>query len=149
MLGGLFAATTALALDLSSPSPEGRGGQGVRTESGTGQRVRTELGTGQRVRTESRTGQGVRVDTLWLQNARLRLGFDPSNGSLLELADRASGQSFVDGRRAAAIWRLDRLGPGDSGVVPGAARSFSWHELASGRPGLALVWGDFGLAGLG
>jgi len=87
----------------------------------------------------------VRVDTLWLQNARLRLGFDPSNGSLLELADRASGQSFVDGRRATAIWRLDRLDPGDSGVVPSSARSFSWHELAGKPPGLALVWGDFGL----
>jgi len=49
------------------------------------------------------------ADTLWLQNDRLRLGFDPSNGSLLELTDRASGQSFVDGRRATGLWRLDRL----------------------------------------
>src|SRR5204863_3993369 len=125
VLGGLFAVTTALALGLRSPSPEGRGGQGVRTES--------------------RGGQGVRVDTLWLQNARLRLGFDPSNGSLLNLTDRSSGQSFVDPQRAVAIWRLDRLGPGDSSVIPGAARSFSWHALAGGGPGLALVWSDFGL----
>ncbi len=71
------------------------------------------------------------ADTLWLQNDRLRLGFDSSNGSLLALTDRASGQSFVDGR-AAGIWRLDRLGPGDSRVVPTSARSFSSSQ-ASGR----------------
>src|SRR5947207_1665610 len=84
------------------------------------------------------------ADTLWLQNDRLRLGFDPGNGSLLALTDRASGQSFVGGRRATAIWRLDRLGPGDSSVVPGSARSFSWHELPGDGRGLALVWADFG-----
>jgi len=107
----------ALALGLRSPSPEG-GGQGVRTP-----------------------------DTLRLQNAGLRLGFDPSNGSLLELTDRATGQSLVDGRKASAIWRLDRLSPRDSGLVPSSARSFSWHELAGEPPGrgVALVWGDFGL----
>jgi len=108
----------ALALGLRSPSPEGRGGQGVRT-----------------------------ADTLRLQNAGLRLGFDRSNGSLLELTDRATGQSLVDGRKTSAIWRLDRLSPRDSGVVPSSARSFSWHELAGEPPGrgVALVWGDFGL----
>ncbi|HXL33981.1 MAG TPA: DUF6259 domain-containing protein, partial [Gemmatimonadales bacterium] len=84
------------------------------------------------------------ADTLWLQNDRLRLGFDSSNGSLLALTDRASGQSFVDGR-AAGIWRLDRVGPGDLRVVPSSARRFSWSELAGERPGLALVWSDFGL----
>src|SRR2546430_16770508 len=67
VLGGLFAATTALALGLRSPSPEGRGGQGVRTESGTGQRVRTE----------ARTGHGVRVGPHWLQNAWVALRFAP------------------------------------------------------------------------
>ena len=84
------------------------------------------------------------ADTLWLQNAGMRLGFDSSNGSLLALTDRASGQSFVDGR-AAGIWRLDRFGPGDLRVVPSSARRFSWSELAGERPGLALVWSDFGL----
>src|SRR5204862_4427325 len=84
------------------------------------------------------------ADTLWLQNDRLRLGFDSSNGSLLALTDRASGQSFVDGR-AAGMWRLDRFGPGDLRVVPSSARRFSWSELAGERPGLALVWSDFGL----
>src|SRR5207253_4962549 len=69
------------------------------------------------------------ADTLWLQNDRLRLGFDPGNGSLLALTDRASGQSFVDGR-AAGIWRLDRFGPGDLRVVPSSARRFSWSVLA-------------------
>jgi len=97
------------------------------------------------VRTEGRGGQGVRI--LWLENTRLRLGFDASNGSLLELTDRASGQSFVDGRRATGLWRLDRLGASDSGLVPSSARSFSWHDLAGDGPGrgLALVWSDFGL----
>ena len=85
------------------------------------------------------------ADTLWLQNDRLRLGFDASNGSLLELGDRVTGQSFVDGRRAAGIWRLDRVAPRDSGLVPSSAGSFAWRELAGERPGLALVWGDFGL----
>ena len=84
------------------------------------------------------------ADTLWLQNAGMQLGFDSSNGSLLALTDRASGQSFVDGR-AAGIWRLDRFGPGDLRVVPSSARRFSWSELAGERPGLALVWSDFGL----
>jgi len=87
------------------------------------------------------------VRILWLENTRLRLGFDPSNGSLLELTDRASGQSFVDVRRATGLWRLDRLGASDSGLVPSSARSFSWHDLAGDGPGrgLALVWSDFGL----
>ena len=85
------------------------------------------------------------ADTLWLQNDRLQLGFDSRNGSLLTLTDRASGQSFVDGRSASAIWQLDRLGPGDSSVVPSSARSFSWHELPGDGRGLALVWSDFGL----
>jgi len=86
------------------------------------------------------------ADTLWLQNDRLQLGFDSRNGSLLTLTDRASGQSFVDGRSASAIWQLDRLGPGDSSVVPSSAHSFSWHVLpGDGRGrGLALVWSDFG-----
>ena len=87
------------------------------------------------------------ADTLWLQNDRLQLGFDSRNGSLLTLTDRASGQSFVDRPSASAIWQLDRLGPGDSSVVPSSARSFSWHRLpGDGRGrGLALVWSDFGL----
>ena len=87
------------------------------------------------------------ADTLWLQNDRLQLGFDSRNGSLLTLTDRASGQSFLDGRNASAIWQLDRLGPGDSSVVPSSARSFSWHELPGegGGRGLALVWSDFAL----
>src|SRR5205823_5670217 len=62
------------------------------------------------------------ADTLWLQNARMRLGFDSSNGSLFALTDRPSGQSFVDGRQTTAIWRLDRFGPGDLSVVPSSAR---------------------------
>src|SRR5206468_12726192 len=59
--------------------------------------------------------------------------------------DRASGQGFVDGRSASAIRQLDRLGPGDSSVVPSSARSFSWDELPGDGRGLALVWSDFGL----
>src|SRR5207247_11196407 len=75
------------------------------------------------------------ADTLWLQNDRLRLGFDPTNGSLLELADRASGQSFVDGRRATAIWRLDGLGPGALRGVRSPAARFFWHEVGCGGRG--------------
>src|SRR5947208_12656181 len=90
-------------------------------------------------------------DTLWLQNAGLRLGFDPRNGSLLDLTDRATGQAFVLAQGSAAagaaagIWRLDRLGPGDSGIGPSAARNFSWHQLAGERPGRELVWRVFRL----
>src|SRR5205823_7667314 len=88
------------------------------------------------------------ADTLWLQNARMRLGFDSSNGSLFALTDRSSGQSFVDGRQTTAIWRLDRFGPGDLSVVPSSARRFAWHELTGEGPGpgVALVWSDFGLS---
>src|SRR5256885_6776724 len=87
------------------------------------------------------------ADTLWLQNDRLQLGFDSRNGSLLTLTDRASGQSFVDRRGASAIWQLDRLGPGDSSVVPSSARSFSWHGVPGdgGGRGVAVGWRDFGL----
>ena len=87
-------------------------------------------------------------DTLWLENASIRLGFDPTNGSLLELTDRATAQSFLEARAArtaAGIWQLDRLTPGGSALVPSSARTFSWHRLAGERPGLALVWSDFGL----
>jgi len=43
------------------PSPEGRGGQGVRTEGRGGQGVRTEGRGGQGVRTNGRGGGGVRT----------------------------------------------------------------------------------------
>jgi len=89
------------------------------------------------------------ADTLWLENAGLKLGIDARNGALLALTDRATGQAFVEAQGATGIWRLDRLGSSDSEVVPSAARRFSWHELAGDRPGLgsglALVWSDFGL----
>src|ERR1043166_9265719 len=89
------------------------------------------------------------ADTLWLENAGLKLGIDARNGALLALTDRATGQGFVEAQGATGIWRLDRLGSRDSEVVPSAARRFSWHELAGVRPGLgsglALVWSDFGL----
>src|SRR5205809_7696168 len=87
-------------------------------------------------------------DTLWLENRGIRLGFDPSNGSLLDLTDRATAQSFLEARVArtgAGIWQLDRLTPGASALVPSSARTFSWHRLAGERPGVALVWSDFGL----
>src|SRR6266542_2515818 len=129
VLGGLFAVTAALALGLHSPSPEARGGQGVRTESGTGQGVRT-------------------ADTLWLENAGMRLGFDPRNGALLAFIDRATAQSFLGtpARRAAAgLWQLDRLRPGDPALDPSSARNFSWRRLAGEWPALALGWEGFGL----
>ena len=87
-------------------------------------------------------------DTLWLENRGIRLGFDPSNGSLLDLTDRATAQSFLEARAArtgAGIWQLDPLTPGASALVPSSARTFSWHRLAGERPGVALVWSDFGL----
>src|SRR2546428_5716763 len=85
-------------------------------------------------------------DTLWLENASIRLGFDPSNGSLLELTDRATAQSFLEARAArtgAGIWQLDRLTPGGSALVPSSARTFSWHRLAGERTWLALGWPEF------
>src|SRR5438046_1525500 len=86
-------------------------------------------------------------DTLWLENAGIRLGFDPRDGSLLEFTDRATAQSFLAraARTTAGIWQLDRLTPGVSALVPSSARTFSWHWLAGERRGLALVWRDFGL----
>src|SRR2546428_11543284 len=72
----------------------------------------------------SPAGHRPPTDTLRLENRAIRFGFDPSNGSLLEFTDRATGQSFVDGRaeagNTAGIWRLDRLGWGDSVLVPSA-----------------------------
>jgi len=38
-----------------------------------------------------------------------------------------------------------RRGRSPSGGSTGSARRFSWHDLAGGGPGLALVWSDFGL----
>src|SRR3989449_2221357 len=99
-------------------------------------------------RAASATVQAPPRDTLWLENASIRLGFDPSNGSLQDVTDRATAQSFLEARAArtaAGIWQLDRLAPGASALVPSSARTFSWHRLAGERPGLALVWSDFGL----
>ena len=86
-------------------------------------------------------------DTLWLENAGIRLGFDPRDGSLLEFTDRATAQSFLAraARTTAGIWQLDRLTPGVSALVPSSARTFSWHWLTGEKRGLALVWRDFGL----
>jgi hypothetical protein len=90
---------------------------------------------------------GLRTDTLWLENHALRLGFDATNGALLAFTDRASGDEFAGAAGARDIWRLDRLTPGDSAVSPSSARSFYWQRLEGGgaRPGVALVWSDFGL----
>ena len=86
-------------------------------------------------------------DTLWLENAGIRLGFDTRDGSLLEFTDRATAQSFLAraARTTAGIWQLDRLTPGVSALVPSSARTFSWHWLTGEKRGLALVWRDFGL----
>jgi hypothetical protein len=86
------------------------------------------------------------ADTLWLANGALRIGFDASNGSLVAFTDRATGDAFAGARGGTDIWRLDRLTPADSGVLPSSARSFSWQRLAGELPGLTLVWSDFGLA---
>src|SRR5947208_16885689 len=71
-------------------------------------------------------------DTLWLENAGIRLGFDPRDVSLLESTDRATAQSFLPraARTRAGIWQLDRLTPGVSGLVPTSARTLSWQWLA-------------------
>src|SRR5439155_789403 len=67
-------------------------------------------------------------------------------GVRLTLTDRASYRPLATSLLMIdVIRRLDRLGPGDSSVVPGSARSFSWHVLPGDGRGLALVWGDFGL----
>jgi hypothetical protein len=86
------------------------------------------------------------ADTVWLQNRGLRIGFDAANGALVDLTDLETRQSFIGAHGAASgIWRLDRLGQTDSALSPSAARSFSWRRLTGEGPGLALVWGDFGL----
>jgi hypothetical protein len=86
------------------------------------------------------------ADTVWLQNRSLRLGFDAANGALVDLTDLEAQQSFIAAHGAVGgIWRLDRLRQTDSALSPSAARSFSWRRLTGEGPGLALVWGDFGL----
>src|SRR5207247_648318 len=58
-------------------------------------------------------------DTLWLQNAGLRLGFDPRNGSLLDLTDRATGQAFVLAQgRFPRLAGIPRLGDDEELAVP-------------------------------
>jgi hypothetical protein len=89
---------------------------------------------------------GAPGDTLWLENHALRVGFDAHTGALLAFTDRATGDAFAGARgRPTDIWRLDRLAPADSGVLPSSARRFYWQRVPGVRPGLALVWNDFGL----
>jgi Domain of unknown function (DUF6259) len=86
------------------------------------------------------------ADTVWLQNAAIRLGFDAGTGALINLTDLHTRHSFIGtGGSHDGIWRLDRLGQTDSALSPSAARSFSWRRLTGAGPGLALVWSDFGL----
>ena len=88
-----------------------------------------------------------------LENGRLRVGFDPRDGRLVEFADRRSGQSFVTARLdTLGVWDLHVAGR-DSGaarrVRPADARRFRWSRLGGGAaPALRLTWDDFRVDGV-
>lgn len=86
------------------------------------------------------------ADTVWLENARIRIGFDARDGALVALTDRRTGQRFVTGA-GAQLWRLDAPSLPDSALGPASARHFDWQRLPGAEPGLTLEWRDFGLAG--
>jgi hypothetical protein len=75
-----------------------------------------------------------------LENARLRIGFEPRNGRLVELVDRRSGQSFTRGTDD--LWVLNLL-TDSTGIKPANARRFMVGHV---NGGLQLVWREFGLA---
>lgn len=83
------------------------------------------------------------ADTIWIQNAALRLGFDADSGALLGMTDRASGHQFM--RTASALWRLDLAVGGDS-IGPADAKRFEHRMLRPPRAGIELIWADFGRA---
>ncbi|MBX6364073.1 MAG: hypothetical protein IRZ00_09420 [Gemmatimonadetes bacterium] len=88
----------------------------------------------------------VAADTVWLENARIRLGFDARTGALVDLTDRRTGQRFVGAGGAQRLWLLDVPGLPDSSLGPASARSFAWRRLPGAEPGVVLEWRDFGLA---
>ncbi len=82
-------------------------------------------------------------DSIVLQNAQLRLAFSARDGRLLELVDRASGQSFVaPGGDGTGIWALERYDGGPA-LTPAAARRFTWSRLPGPVPTVRLVWSGF------
>ncbi len=74
-----------------------------------------------------------------LENARLRIGFEPRNGRLVELVDRRSGQSFTRGTDE--LWALNLL-TDSTAITPANARRFIIEHRNNG---LQLVWREFGL----
>lgn len=67
-----------------------------------------------------------------LENAALRLAFDAEDGRVVELLDRATGQSFVRGvPDSVGLWQLQLLPGGDPRWV-GAVQAgrFRWERAA-------------------
>lgn len=76
-----------------------------------------------------------------LENAHLRLGFDPGNGALREFVDVASRHNFVAAPPITnTLWVVEALN--GAKVEPPQALEFRWERVADGR-GLWLIWRGF------
>jgi len=92
-------------------------------------------------------------DTISIANAVIRIGFDSTDGRLLELIDVGSARNLVRPRtttgphpaaRDPGIWQLELLG-GDT-ITPAAAHDFGVERLERDHS-LRLVWRNFDIEG--
>jgi len=90
----------------------------------------------------------VRTDTVLVANDRIRVGFDATDGRLLDLRDRTTGQAFVGGGESTGeVWLLDLpQGSAKAALSPGDAGHFEWERLGEGTEGARLTWTGFSLA---
>jgi len=75
----------------------------------------------------------------------LQIGVDPRTGQLCELTDLAAKHNHVDPPdQAGGLWEL-RLRRGSEALAlgPDRAKSFRVEEMAPGKTGLRLIWGQF------
>ena len=82
-----------------------------------------------------------------LENAGLRVAFDPDSGRLAEFTDRMNGHAFVEAAAMGDLWTLHMLPPCPvTQIAPGSAQSFTYAFLDDHHGALKLAWRDFGVA---
>ncbi len=96
------------------------------------------------------------VGVIRLSNGTLEIGFESTNGALVEFKDLHNGHDFVEsGAPNSALWEIEATGGGENKFSLNAtrAKAFTWERTKAGRetnavfqPGdaLRLTWGDFG-----
>lgn len=79
-----------------------------------------------------------------LQNASLRVAFDPGAGQLVEFSDPRNGHAFVDDEPDGGLWQIDLLpSSANASITPSEAQAFRWQHSDSRPNEITLTWEGF------